>query len=151
MANNNYEFDDAFLIEGLRKEDLEKLQKSKQKSGWEKVFGAYQNNKVLRAEVTAIETITKNDVAIVMVDGVKRLSQAQLFGIKNKRAMTTYVVKEVALTIENYDGEAEIFTGNGVEARRIIAELKLDRVSECDVTPFVITGIRSFGLFGDIG
>src|SRR5699024_9595537 len=38
-----------------------------------------------------------------------------------------------------------------VEARRIMAELTLKRVSEGDVTPFVITGIRSFGLFGDIG
>lgn len=151
MTNNNYNLDNGILIEGLKPEDLEKLQKSERNTGWERIFGAYQNNMFLRGEVVAIEVIAKKAVAVVSFEGIKGLIPVDLFGVRNIRQMRTYMGKEVAFTIENYDREAEVFTGSRVGARKIMAEHTLGRIDVGQATPFVITGIRSFGLFGDIG
>src|SRR5690625_1156746 len=89
--------------------------------------------------------------AVVMVDNVKGLLRIKLFGADKRRHLRTFIGKEVAFTIENYVREAEVFTGSRIRAMEQLAEMTLERLEEGDVTPFVITGVRPNGLFGDIG
>lgn len=144
--------EENYLIEGFNEEKLEELKKQAQgHTGWEKIYGAVQNDKILQAHMTGIERVSDMICAVVMVDNVKGLIPIKLFGADNRRHLRTFIGKEVAFTIENYDREAEVFTGSRIRAMEQLAEMTLERLEEGDVTPFVITGVRPNGLFGDIG
>lgn len=149
---SEYVFNDNLLIEGFDPEKLKDLQqKSERNIGWETVYGAYQNDKILQAEVKAIERIGTTTCAVVMVENVRGIIPLEFFGAQNRRHLRTFMGKKVAFKVVNYDREAEIFTASRVEAQKHIAKLTLKRINVGDETPFIVTAVRRHGLFGDIG
>src|SRR5699024_6162303 len=67
------------------------------------------------------------------------------------RQMRSFMGKKVVFKVVNYNREEEIFTASREEAQKQIAELTLKRIEVGQTIPFIVTGIRQFGLFGDIG
>lgn len=145
-------FQENFLIEGFDPEKLREMQeKNKRNVGWETVYGAYQNNKILQAEVSGIERIGDKTCAIVMVEEVRGIIPIEFFGVQGRRKLREFMGREVAFTVVNYNREAEVFTASRIEARKQMAKHTLKRIEVGSLTPFVVTDIRSGGLFGDIG
>lgn len=145
-------FQENFLIEGFDPEKLREMQeKNKRNVGWEKVYGAYQNNKILQAKVSGIERIGDKTCAIVMVEEVKGIIPLDFFGVQGRKKLRDFMGREVAFTVVNYNREEEIFTASRIEARKQMAKHALKRIEVGALTPFVVTDVRSSGLLGDIG
>src|SRR5699024_9680054 len=145
-------FQDTFLVEGFNPEEFKNLQsEAKSNAGWEKVYGAYQNDKLLRGRVTGIEQIGKMLCAIVMVEGVKGIIPQEYLGVNNKRHMRTFAGKEIWFKVVNYDREQEIFTGSYIDAQKQRAEITMRHIKEGMGVKFEVTSIRPYGLFGDVG
>lgn len=143
---------DSMLIEGFDPEKLQALQEKVSKdSGWKKVYGAYQNNKVLQADVRGIEDIGKMTCAIVMVEDVRGIIPLEYFGVENKRQLRNYIGKPAVFTVKNYDRENEIFTGSRVDALEQMAEITLKRTQVGDTKVAVIKRVVNNGLYADIG
>lgn len=145
-------FQDNFLIEGFDPEKLREMQeKATRNIGWEKVYGAYQNDKILKAKVSGIEQIGKMTCATVMIEDVRGIIPMDFFGVRHKRKLREFMGREVAFKVVNYDREEEVFTASRIEARKQMAELTMKRIEVGSLTPFVVTDVRDYGLFGDIG
>lgn len=140
------------MIEGLDPEAIAKLYaKQDEATGWQKVYGAYQNSKILSGEVSSIERIGTMDCAIVNVENVRGIIPLEYFGVRFKREMRNYVGRSVNFKVVKYDRENEIFTGSRIEAQEHLAELTIRRIKEGDIIPAVITRVVPNSLYADIG
>lgn len=140
------------MIEGLDPEAIAKLHaKQDEATGWQTVYGAYQNNKILSGDVTSIERIGAMDCAIVNVENVRGIIPLEYFGVSYKREMRNYVGRSVNFKVVKYDRENEIFTGSRVEAQKHLAELTIRRINVGDVIPAVVTRLVPNSLYADIG
>lgn len=143
---------DELLIEGLDQEKLAELKREKEEGkGWKIVYGAYQNNKVLQAEVSSIETSNRIAYAVVYVEDVKGVIPADFFGVNNRRQMRNYLGRKVAFTIHSYDREQSVFVGDRLKAKEIMAELTMKRINVDDIVPLVIERVVPNGVYGDLG
>lgn len=140
------------MIEGLDPEIVERLHaKQDNTTGWQTVYGAYQNNKILSGEVTSLERIGAMDCAIVNVENVRGIIPLEYFGVRFKREMRNYVGRSVNFKVVQYDRENEIFTGSRIEAQEHLAELTIKRINVGDIIPAVITRVVPNSLYADIG
>src|SRR5699024_7984699 len=110
---NRYEVDENIMIEGFDPSKLKQPVASVNR-GWEEIYGAKQNNTVLKAVVEQINTIAGVTCAIVYVGNVKGMIPAEHFGVQNKRQMRFFMGKEVFFTVLNYNRDDEIFVGSRV-------------------------------------
>lgn len=151
MANELTILDD-FIIEGFDPKKLDEIKNKVDKElGWKKVYGAYQNQKILNGRVRAIQKFGAINCAVVEVEDVQGIIPIDFFGVNNKRQLRNFVGEEVVFRVVNYDREKEIFTGSRVKARNQMARMTLNRIEEGDVIPFVISRVTTAGLFGDVG
>lgn len=140
------------MIEGFDPEVIAKLQAKQDDSlGWQTVYGAYQNNKILSGEVSSIELIGTMECAIVNVENVRGIIPLDFFGVRFKREMRNYVGRSINFKVVKYDRENEIFTGSRIEAQEHLAELTIRRIKEGDVIPAVVTRVVPNSLYADIG
>lgn len=143
---------DSLLIEGFDPEKLAELQEAEQDNkGWKEVYGAYQNQMVLQAEVEGIEEIGKMTCAIVMVKDVRGIIPLEFFGVNNKRQLRSYIGRKTAFMVKNYDREEEVFTGSRIDAQEQMADIMLRRTEVGDTRPAVVNAVTNHSLYADIG
>jgi len=143
---------DSMLIEGFDPEKLAELQQAeKENRGWKEVYGAYQNQKILQAEVDGIEEIGKMTCAIVMVKDVRGIIPLEFFGVENKRQLRRYIGRPAAFMVKNYDRDEEIFTGSRIDAQEQMAEIFLKRTEVGDTRVAVVNGVTNHSLYADVG
>src|SRR5690625_1294900 len=140
------------MIEGLDPALIAKLHaKQDDTAGWQTVYGAYQNDKILSGEVSSIERIGTMDCAIVNVENVRGIIPLEYFGVNYKREMRNYVGRPINFKVVKYDRENEIFTGSRIEAQKHLAELTIKRINVGDIIPAVVTRVVPNSLYADIG
>lgn len=144
------------LIEGFDVEKFKKLQNKEEKAisrGWEKVYGAYQNNKVLQSKVVLVETIGTIPCAVIQVEGVRGIIPIEHYDdkISRKRELEKEVGSPVAFKITSYDEKNEIFTASRIEALELMASLRLSKLEVGDTTPAVVKNVMPHGLIVDVG
>ena len=143
------------LIEGFDPTTILDQEMEKANVDWRKVYGAYQNQKILQAPITGIENFgTKENektCAIVSVGTIRGLIPMEFTGADNLRQLRAMTGKTVAFKVLNYDRETEIFTGSRLEALDQMAEITLRKVEEGDIIPAVIHHVGQNVLRADIG
>lgn len=150
------------LIEGFDPEKLETAEQ-KREEAWQKIIGAYQNKKILTAQMVGIETLKQPDkedpeklvdvlCAVVEVDQVRGLIPIHQFGVSRKAEMRAFAGQEIAFMVLSYDKENEIFIASREEARKRMAEIWLNSgVKEGDIIPAVVRYVTPNLIRADIG
>ena len=145
----------AVLIEGYDSNKMINFDIDKSNEDWMKVYGAYQNKKILQAPITGIESFgTKENektCAIVTVGSIRGLIPMEYTGASNMRQLRGMTGQTIAFKVINYDREAEVFTGSRLEALEQMAEITLRKIAEGDIIPAVIHHVGQNVLRADIG
>ncbi|OZU89043.1 hypothetical protein CIL03_08480 [Virgibacillus indicus] len=147
--------ENTILIEGFDPTKMVDQEIEHASEDWRKVYGAYQNKKILQAPITGIENFgTKENekiCAIVTVGTIRGLIPMEFAGADNLRQLRAMTGQTVAFKVVNYDREAEIFTGSRLEALEQMADITLRKIEEGDHIPAVIHHVGQHILRADIG
>ena len=73
---------------------------------WKKVNGAYQNNTILKAPITGIETLLDMPCAVVTLGNIRGFIPSEFTGADNLRQLRAMTGQSVAFKVLNYDCEA---------------------------------------------
>ncbi|WP_255485286.1 S1 RNA-binding domain-containing protein [Sporosarcina sp. BP05] len=126
------------LIEGF---DPSKVQVDSEFNGdWKKVYGAYQNNTILQASMTGIETLLDKPCAVVTLGNIRGFIPLEFTGAANLRQLRAMTGQSVAFKVLNYDREAEVFTGSRIAALDHMASITLKKI---DIEDEIIAVVRS--------
>jgi len=145
MAENNMQV----LIEGF---DPSKVQVENEfNNDWKKVYGAYQNNSILQASMTGIETLLDKPCAVVTLGNVRGFIPLEFTGADNLRQLRAMTGQSVAFKVLNYDREAEVFTGSRMAALEHMASITLKKIDVDDEIIAVVRSVSPSLVRADIG
>ncbi len=137
------------LIEGF---DPSKVQtESEVDQHWKEVYGAYQNQTILQAPITGIETLLNKQCAVVSLGTVRGYIPMEFTGAENLRQLRAMTGQSVAFRVLNYDREAGIFTGSRTAAIEQMANITLKRIAVEDVIIAVVRSVSPSLVRADIG
>jgi len=146
---------DNVLIEGFDPEMWKEENKKLSDKDWETIYGAYQNNKFLQAQIAGIETFGKEEdqktCALVYVGAIKGMIPLEFTGADNLRQLRAMTGQVVAFMVLNYDREAGIFTGSRIKAINEMAKITLRKIDEEDIIPAVVRHVSPNLVRADIG
>ncbi|EGQ19318.1 ribosomal protein S1 [Sporosarcina newyorkensis 2681] len=145
MTENNLQV----LIEGF---DPSKVQVENEiNNDWKKVYGAYQNNSILQASMTGIETLLDKPCAVVTLGNVRGFIPLEFTGAANLRQLRAMTGQSVAFKVLNYDREAEVFSGSRMAALEQMASITLKKIDVDDEIIAVVRSVSPSLVRADIG
>ncbi|PIC57024.1 hypothetical protein CSV80_11185 [Sporosarcina sp. P12(2017)] len=145
MTENNMQV----LIEGF---DPSKVQVENEfNNDWKKVYGAYQNNSILQASMTGIETLLDKPCAVVTLGNIRGFIPLEFTGADNLRQLRAMTGQTVAFKVLNYDREAEVFTGSRIAALEHMAFITLKKIDIDDEIIAVVRSVSPSLVRADIG
>ncbi|PIC68942.1 hypothetical protein CSV77_16405 [Sporosarcina sp. P16b] len=145
MTENNLQV----LIEGF---DPSKVQVENEfNNDWKKVYGAYQNNSILQASMTGIETLLDKPCAVVTLGNIRGFIPLEFTGAANLRQLRAMTGQSVAFKVLNYDREAEVFTGSRIAALEHMASITLKKIEVDDEIIAVVRSVSPSLVRADIG
>jgi len=145
MIENNMQV----LIEGF---DPSKVQTENDfNNDWKKVYGAYQNNSILQAPITGIETLLDKPCAVVTLSNIRGFIPLEFTGADNLRQLRAMTGQSVAFKVLNYDREAEVFTGSRIAALDHMASITLKKIDVGDEIIAVVRSVSPSLVRADIG
>lgn len=145
MTENNMQV----LIEGF---DPSKVQVENEfNNDWKKVYGAYQNNSILQASMTGIETLLDKPCAVVTLGNIRGFIPLEFTGADNLRQLRAMTGQSVAFKVLNYDREAEVFTGSRIAALEHMASITLKKIDVDDEIIAVVRSVSPSLVRADIG
>lgn len=136
------------LIEGF---DPTKVQGSKVDENWKKVYGAYQNQTILQAPITGIETQLNKQCAVVSLGNIRGYIPLEFTGVENVRQLRSMTGQNIAFKVLNYDREAGIFTASRKQAIEQMAGITLKKIGEGQVIFAVARQVTQTFVRADIG
>lgn len=143
------------LIEGFDPSKLEREDKYYEEA-WKEIIGAYQNRKVIQADVVAIEDLDKADgeketCAVVQMDRVRGFIPMEEFGVQTKRQLRSFAGKPIRFVVLNYDRDNDVFVASRKQALDIMSDIWLNRHEEGDTVLAVARSVSPNLVRADIG
>lgn len=143
------------LIEGFDSSKL-KSENEHYEEAWKEIIGAYQNKKVIQADVVAIEDLEtadgkKQTCAVVQMDRVRGYIPIDEFGVQTKKQLRSFAGKPVGFVVLKYDRENDIFIASRKQGLEIMSEIWLKRHKEGDVVVAVARSVSPSLVRADIG
>ncbi|MGJ9458948.1 hypothetical protein [Oceanobacillus sp. CF4.6] len=150
------ELNDSVMIEGFDPAKIVDQEQDHAMENWMKIYGAYQNNKILYAPISGIEKVgpdgeEKKACAVVRVGSIRGLIPLEFTGAENLRQLRSMTGQNIAFMILNYDQENELFTASRTKALEKMSDITLRKIGEEDVIPAVIRHVAADYMLGDIG
>ncbi|MFC3041602.1 S1 RNA-binding domain-containing protein [Virgibacillus xinjiangensis] len=150
------ELDEKVMIEGFDPAKMVDQEQDHTMENWMKIYGAYQNNKILYAPISGIEKVgpdgeEKTACAVVRVGSIRGLIPLEFTGAQNLRQLRSMTGQDIAFMVLNYDQENELFTGSRTKALEKMADITLRKIEEGDVIPAVVRHVGDDYMLGDIG
>ncbi|MFC2950022.1 S1 RNA-binding domain-containing protein [Virgibacillus sediminis] len=150
------ELNEKVMIEGFDPAKMVDQEQDHTMENWMKIYGAYQNNKILYAPISGIEKVgpdgeEKKACAVVRVGSIRGLIPLEFTGAQNLRQLRSMTGQDIAFMVLNYDQENELFTGSRTKALEKMADITLRKIEEGDVIPAVVRHVGDDYMLGDIG
>ncbi len=124
---------------------------------WKEIIGAYQNKKILHAELQGIETKLNKPCGVILVGNIRGVIPLEFSGCENLQQMRKLVGQKIAFMVHSYDMEDDgAFTGSRLAAREFMAnntwkKFEEGKIKEGAIIPAVAQDVNPYRVAADIG